>query len=147
MASTWKSVVSTCWPTPILTFWPIRYAKARLIDSRISPSTPPAILSLPVPGEQPTSRREDADTVVRGGRLDANEGLLVIRQQRPNWKALCLGSSFQRIKLLQFIRSNLLEGRGDCSFFDIDFYTREVLQLLHGLGERLEADRLPRREE
>jgi len=29
MASTWKSVVSTCWPMPILTFWPIKYAKAR----------------------------------------------------------------------------------------------------------------------
>jgi hypothetical protein len=28
-----------------LTFWPIRYAKARLIDSRISPSTPPALHS------------------------------------------------------------------------------------------------------
>ena len=30
MASTWKSVVSTCWPTPILTFWLIIYAKAQI---------------------------------------------------------------------------------------------------------------------
>jgi hypothetical protein len=32
MASTWKSVVSTCWPTPILTFWPIRYGAQQQVD-------------------------------------------------------------------------------------------------------------------
>ena len=56
---------------------------------------------------------------------------------------MSLGGGFQRVQLFQFLGSHFLERRGDGSFFDIDFLAGEVFQLLHRLGQRLEADRLP----
>src|SRR6202041_3587955 len=39
------------------------------------------------------------------------------------------------------------ERGGDSPFFDIDFFPGQVLKLLDSLRKRLEADRLPRREQ
>ena len=58
-----------------------------------------------------------------------------------------LGGGLQRVELLQFLGGDLLERRGNGPFLDIDFFAGQVFELLHGLGERLQADRLPGREQ
>ena len=40
------------------------------------------------------------------------------------------GGGFQRMELFQFLGDDLLECRGDRSFFDIDFLSGQVLELL-----------------
>jgi hypothetical protein len=47
--------------------------------------------------------REQANTVVRGRRLDAHECVLEVREQRQDGKLVGFGCSLQRIELLQLL--------------------------------------------
>src|SRR5207302_3437200 len=62
-------------------------------------------------------------------------------------KTMGLDSGFQRVQLFQLLRSHLLESSGNSSFFDINFLSGEVFQLLHRFCERFQADGLSRGKE
>ena len=77
---------------------------------------------------------EDANAVVGSGRLNAHQRLLVLGQHGQDREPVGLGGGLQRVELFQFLGGDLLERRGDGSFFDIDFLAGQVFELLHGLA-------------
>ena len=57
------------------------------------------------------------------------------------------GEGFERVEFLQFLGSHLLEGGRNRPLLDIDLFAGDVFELLDGLRQRLQADRLPGREQ
>src|SRR5712691_13085803 len=68
--------------------------------------------------------REQADTVVRGRRLNAYECVLEVREQRQDRKLVGFGSSLQGIELLQLLSREFFERSSNRPFLDIHVFSR-----------------------